>query len=156
MRRFITVKCWKEARVIDADFLRDYRIQHAATNAARAALEKFTPLKRPKPTAKRGDPMEMSWAEFVQKVRSEEFFQERLKVLAQARVLLDGAGSFSQLSQIDRKAIAGTLGGKEEQPGGLGWELFGRMFGFGVLKSKINANAQEISDALDCAPQRGW
>lgn len=155
MRRFITEECWEKAAVIDADFLRAYRIQHAATKAARAALKKFASLKRPKPTARRGDPMEMSWAEFVKKVRSEEHFQKRLQVLARARVLLDGADNFSQLSKIERKAIAGTLGGKEERPGDLDWGLFGSMFGFGVLKHKINANAREISDALDCIPPAG-
>ena len=46
MRRFITGECWEQAAVIDADFLRTYRIQHAATKVARAALKKFAPLKR--------------------------------------------------------------------------------------------------------------
>jgi hypothetical protein len=97
----------------------------------------------------------MSWTEFVRRVRGEEHFQKRLKVLARARMLLDGAGSFSELSQIDRKAIAGTLGEKERQSSGLDWGLFGSMFGFGVLKNKINGNAREISDALDCIPPMG-
>jgi HKD family nuclease len=154
-RKFITSECWGKATVIDADFLRDYRIQHAATKDARAALKKFAPLRRPKPTAKQGDPLEMSWTEFAEKVRSEKHFQKRLKVLATARVLLDGVQSFSKLSQIERKAIAGTLGRNENGPGSLDWGLFGSMFGFGVLKKRINENSSEISDALDCIPPTG-
>jgi HKD family nuclease len=155
MRSFVTAECWKGAAVIDADFLRAYRIQHAANKAARASLEKFVPLKRRRPTARGDDPIEMSWAEFAGKVCNEEHFQERLKVLAKARVILDSADSFSQLNQNDRKAIAGTLGEKERKSSGLDWGLFGSMFGFGVLKNKINDNAREISDALDCIPPMG-
>jgi hypothetical protein len=155
MREFITDECWEEAVVIDADFLRAYRIQHAATKGARAALKKFSPLRRPKSSARRGDPLEMDWSAFVQRVRSEEYFEKRLKVLARARVLFDGVDNFSMLDRIERKAIAGTLGGKEKGPGSLDWGLFGSMFGFGVLKSKINGNAAAISDALDCIPPTG-
>ncbi len=155
IRRFITADCWERATVIKADFLRAYRIQHAATKTARESLKVFATSKRPKPTARGADPLEMSWTEFVRRVRGEEHFQKRLKVLARARMLLDGAGSFSELSQIDRKAIAGTLGEKERQSSGLDWGLFGSMFGFGVLKNKINGNAREISDALDCIPPMG-
>lgn len=155
MRKFITGECWDKAAIVDADFLRAYRIQHAATKEARAALKKFVPLKRPKLTARRGDPMEMSWKDFVQKVRGEKHFQMRLQVLARARLILAGSDNFSQLDQIERKAIAGTLGTKETRPGDLDWGLFGSMFGFGVLKRKININSPQISDALDCIPATG-
>ena len=153
--KFITNECWGKAVVIDADFLRDYRIQHAATKDARTALKKFATLRRPKPTAKMGDPMEMDWAEFVQNVRREKHFEKRLKVLARARVLFDNVENFSMLSQIERKAIAGTLGRNEEGPDNLDWGLFGSMFGFGVLKKRVNENSLEISRALDCIPSAG-
>lgn len=154
-RDFITDTCWPTAKAIDADFLRAYRIQYAATKAARTALQKFVPLKRPKTSADSGDPMEMSWAEFVRKVRSDEHYEMRLRVLARARILLSSVDKFSMLTQTQRKAIAGTLGNKEDNPGSLDWGLFGHMFGFGILKRKINDNATEISDAMDCIPPAG-
>jgi HKD family nuclease len=155
IREFVTIECWDEATVIDADFLRPYRIQYAATKEARASLERFALLKRPKATAKGSAPLEMSWAEFARKVRVEKHFRKRLQVLARARALFDGVNSFSQLHPLERKAIAGTLGEKERQASGLDWGLFGSMFGFGVLKKKINANTQELSMALDFIPPAG-
>jgi HKD family nuclease len=152
---FISSKCWKKSVVIDEKFLRDYGIQHAAKKDILDALDKYRPLKRPKATAPKDDLIEMGWAEFARKVRSEKHFQMRLAVLAQARILFDKAQSFSKLTGIERKAIAGTLGRKEEGPKSLDWGLFGSMFGFGVLKKKVNENATKISAALDCIPPAG-
>jgi hypothetical protein len=155
IRKFITDDCWKSAKVIDDDFLRSYRIRHEATKAARAALLKFVALRRPKQSARGGDPLEMDWPNFVARLRHEKHFQNRLKVLAASRKLLDTVDSFSKLSPMERKAIAGTLGGKEIGPDSLEWGLFGSMFGFGVFKNLINSNSAEISNAMDCIPPTG-
>jgi len=69
--------------------------------------------------------------------------------------MLSRVDQFSTLTQIERKAIAGTLGTKEDNPGSLDWRLFGYMFGFGILRRKINSNAPEISAAMDCIPPAG-
>lgn len=155
IKAFIAKDCWNNARAIDDDFLRSYRIQHEATKGARAALRKFVPLKRPKKSAHRGDPLEMAWPAFAARVRQEKHFQDRLKVLAASRKLFDSVDSFSQLSLTERKAIAGTLGRKETGPQALEWGTFGWMFSFGVLKTLINNNSSEISDALDSIPPTG-
>lgn len=155
VRKFISSECWEQASVIDADFLRSYRIQHAATKVARTSLENFTRLRRPKTTSGGIDPIEMSWDEFIKKVRSEDHLKERLKVLRRARFLLNKVSSFSDLGVEDRKAIAGTLGEKERQLTGLDWGLFGSMFGFGILRKKINENSKQISDAINCIPPTG-
>lgn len=155
VRKFISSECWEQASVIDADFLRSYRIQHAATKMARASLENFTRLRRPRATSSGIDPIEMSWDEFVKKVRSEEHLKKRLEVLGRARFILNKVSSFSKLSAEERKAIAGTLGEKERQLTGLDWGLFGSMFGFGILKKKINENSKQISDAINCIPPTG-
>jgi len=159
IRQFIETDCWESAKVIDDDFLRAYRIQHAATKAARAALKKFVPLKRPKPSARQGDPLEMDWSGFMARVRRDKYhsLEERLEILERSRSMLASVKSFSKLSEIQRKAIAGTLGKVEmkSSPGHLDWGYFGGMGGFGVFQTIINTNSPEISDAMDCIPLNG-
>ena len=155
IRNFITGRCWNNARAINDEFLRPYRIQYNAMKAARADLQKFVALKPLKPSAKCGDPLEMSWADFAQRVRKEEHFDMRLRVLEHARSLLTNVDKFSDLKLHERKAIAGTLGRNEENPGSLDWGCFGSMFGFGMLRMKINDNSQRISSAMDCIPLVG-
>ena len=155
IRAFITRDCWNSARPIDNNFLRSYRIQHAATIGARTALRQFKLLKRPKQSAHRGDPLEMDWPTFAAGVKQEKHYQDRLKVLTESKKLFAKVDSFSQLSLIERKRIAGTLGKKETGPQGVDWGTFGRMSGFGVFQVLINGNSGEISDAVDSIPSTG-
>jgi phospholipase D-like protein len=154
IQKFIEDDCWESAEIIDSNFLRAYRIQHEATKAARAVLRKFSRLKRPTLSASRVDPLEMNWLDFVSKVRQKNL-ENRLKVLAQSRRLLDGVAGFSKLATIERKAIAGTAGKRESGPESPDWGAFGRMSGFGVFQNLINTNSPEISDAMDCIPPTG-
>jgi hypothetical protein len=155
LNTFIARDCWNSAKPIDDDFLRSYRIQHAASSAARAALRQFKSLRRPKPSGHRGDPLEMDWPTFAARVKQEKHFQDRLTVLAGSKKLFDKVDSFSDLSPIERRSIAGTLGKKETGPQGLEWETFGRMSGFGVFQTLLKNNSREISDALDSIPPIG-
>lgn len=159
IQQFIEDDCWKKAQVIDDNFLRAYRIQHAATKAARAALKRFVPLKRPKVSAQRGDPLEMDWPGFIARVNEDRYhsIEERLELLTRARAMLSGVEKFSMLPDKKRKAIAGTLGKVEmkSSPGELDWGYFGAMGGFGVFQTLINGNSADISDALDCIPLNG-
>jgi HKD family nuclease len=155
VRKFIEDRCWSQAERIDEDFLRSYRIQHDATKQARADLRKFRPLRRPLPAARRGDPVEMDWPTYLEKVRHDSYFDERLQVLAKARSILGSSPTFSTLAKVERKAIAGILVRNEPGPDNLDWGMFGSMVGFGIFKNIINDSPEEISDSMDCIPPTG-
>jgi hypothetical protein len=159
LKAFVAEECWNDAKAIDDEFLRSYRLQHEATKSARAALRKFVPLKRPKNSSHRDDPLEMDWPTFVARVRQDKSFQDRLGVLAAAKTVFSRAGNFAGLEPNERKAIAATLGKHQPRPQGLApdldWGMFGSMVGFGIFKGLIHDDPQSISDALDCIPPTG-
>lgn len=154
-QKFVSGTCWENAQAIDEDFLRDYRLQHAAAKKARKRLSKFVTLKQPNESANLGDPLTMDWVDFAKQVREEEFFENRIKVLSKARALLDNVDRFEELTSIERKALAGTLAENEEGPDDLDWGLFGSMLGFGVLREILNKTPAKIGDSLDCIPAKG-
>jgi HKD family nuclease len=156
MLKFIKFQ-WKSAYSIDEDFLRDYRIQHDAKKSAKDALNQFKRFKRPKHDARKGDPLEMDWKTFLSHVKTDKHHSVdgRLAVLRGARNLINKVNAFSQLTEIERKAFAGTLGPKEWQNNTIPWAWFGSMFGAGVFKNRIKDNHLAISGALDAIPHTG-
>jgi len=150
LKTFI-VNEWNEAESIDEDFLYSYRQQYIAKQAGREALKEFHRLKKPLGRSRKPAPMELSWKSFLQGVKFDKHHSlaGRLSILESARELFDEVGSFSAMGESQRKAIAGTLGRKEDSPGQLPWGWFGTMFGLGDFKSLVKHRPQQLSRALD-------
>lgn len=155
LSKFLEIQ-WKQASDIEDAFLFSYSIQHDATKAARAALNRFQRLPRPKKSARESVPLGLSWESFVARVQDDPHhgFQGRLSILNSAKALL-GRTRFEDLSRDERRAIGGTYGPTEEQLDGLDWGWFGRMFGFGDFKNLVNESPATLSSALDSIPFDG-
>ncbi len=141
---------WGSAEAIDEDaFLFAYEAQYRVNKAKRSALDRFHRLKKPRSGAKTS-PMEISWARFVADVKNDGHhnLEGRLAILGRASALFEEHGSFAAMSQFERKAIAGTYGGKEPQLDDLEWPWFGTMFGQGDFKNLVNESPGLLSNAL--------
>jgi len=86
------------------------------------------------------------WPEYFLSVSedTEHTTEGRLAVLEEARRLFILHLHFSDMSEEDRKRIAGFMEGEE-----LEWVWFGSMIGHGYFKQAINSNRLRISAALD-------
>lgn len=148
---------WGSAEAIDEDaFLFAYEAQYRINKAKRSTLDKFHRLKKPRTGAKTS-PMSIPWANFTAKVKSDGHhnLEGRLAILERAAVLFKKHGSFAAMSQYERKAIAGTYGGKERQLDDLEWPWFGTMFGQGDFKNIVNESPELLSKALQNIPLDG-
>ena len=100
--------------------------------------------------------MNRSWEEFITGVKSEIFhgLDRRLRVLRIAHNLFFSVGHFNELTEDERKFIAG-IPNKLELDGSEDWGYFGSMKGAGIFKNKIKENDKRISKALDQIPLSG-
>lgn len=99
----------------------------------------------------------MSWNEFILKVKNEPFQQvhgpnNRLKIVTKSRELFSKEAHFYLLDEDERKFIAGV---PNKLDGNLDWGLFGSMKGSGIFQRKIKENNTNISKALDHIPYQG-
>lgn len=113
------------------------------------------PTKRPKKSIK--SPLEVplftaSWVEYFDLVKEdpEHTIEGRLAVLEEAHRLFSKHKHFHQMSNDERRGIAGFWKTHE-----LDWLWFGSMMGAGYFKQAINHNSQQVSDALDEIPFTG-
>lgn len=98
----------------------------------------------------------MDWSEFMIKVKNDKLHSvdTRLKVLDVARNLFEKVDSFSELSDDERKFIAGTSN-RLEVDDDVDWRFFGTMSGNGIFANRIKENDINISNALDEIPLLG-
>lgn len=91
----------------------------------------------------------LSWMSYLELVKKDPFhsFENRLVLLQEARLLFTSHEHFNEMSDTDRKKIAGFH--FDEQPSGFTWAWFGSMKGAGYFKNKINNNNINVSLALD-------
>lgn len=155
--RFVEAQ-WSSAEVLDEDFIASYRANKERVKEAQAALKMFTRIPKPRHTDKSAndiEPASMTWRYFVRLVRQDEKHPtaDRLAVLARARELFAAGRPFAQLSEIQRKSLAGIL--KPPRQDGLDWGLFGQMTAFGQYTKILRRHAQRFSDALDHIPLQG-
>lgn len=92
------------------------------------------------------------WDEYFESVKEdkEHTTEGRLAVLQEARRLFSVHPAFSDMSDEDRKGIAGF--GRTEE---LDWLWFGSMKGAGYYKQAINSNNPQVSEALAEIPLTG-
>lgn len=115
------------------------------------------PTKKPKKPSK--SPLDVplfvaSWPGYFKSVSvkedSDHTTKGRLAVLEEARRLFSKHGHFNEISENERKGIAGFW-----ENDGFHWKWFGSMVGHGYFKEAVNQNRQELSDALGEIPLEG-
>lgn len=149
---------WSTADIIDEDtFLFAYEKQYLAKRPFHDALKSFHRVKRPLASSAGPSPMDISWKEFVERVRNDEqhTLDGRLAVLERAQRLFGERESFASMTRMERKAIAGTYGRVESGLDDISWGWFGTMFGQGDFKNLVNESPAGLSASLDCIPPSG-
>ena len=100
--------------------------------------------------------MNRSWAEFMNEVHNDPThgLDRRLRVIEIAKELFENVNHFSDLTEDQRKFIAG-IPNKLNIAGAEDWGYFGSMKGAGIFKNKIKENDRNVSKALDQIPLSG-
>lgn len=99
-----------------------------------------------------------SWDEFVDDVydKGAEDVERRIRVIEIAKELFDKVNHFKELTEDERKFIAGIPNKlKFNIEGAEDWTFFGSMKGAGLYKKQIKDNSELISKALDQIPLNG-
>lgn len=153
LRQFIA-DSWQVAEPLGGDFLFSYEKQYEAMRTHRQALLKFRRIQRPAKDSKRPSLLNMSWQDFVRRVKAVDLhdFEKRLELLERARLLFAQRLTFEQMNLDERKAIAGTYGKREPRLDNIDWGWFGTMFPMGTFKNLVNTDAAGLSAALDHIP----
>ena len=149
---------WKSAEKLDEDFVDSYKANHQRARDAKKDLELFVPVRKPnrtKHSANDISPHEMSWNEFVKRVKADKIhsLEDRLDVLSEARQIFACSISFFAMEESDRKCIAGLQ--KPAIRDGVDWAFFGHMAAFGSYVPTLRDYAKEFSGALDHIPLQG-
>jgi HKD family nuclease len=150
-------QCWDEGQKFNKDELENYRI------AWRNLRPKINSLAgKYGGSRKKSKPIyevaiaSLSWKGFIRKVRLETHTQtkNRLGLLTICKELFESVYHFNQLSEDERKFIAG-IPNRLETDDEIDWGWFGSMKGAGIFKNKIRMNDTNISKALDQIPFTG-
>lgn len=104
--------------------------------------------------------VEMSWSQYVQKVRSSTHHNvgQSLKLLRTAQGWLAAVPSFADLTTPQRKALAGIIGEADKAINDeldQDWGWFGSMRGAGDFKNRVAENDASLARAIDSIPQKG-
>jgi HKD family nuclease len=151
---------WDDANQIGDDFLRAYRLKHQATRAARTDLENDLPISLPTGNAEYRNLLDDDWAAFITRVKSDpnHDVEGRVAIMDHARVWFSQIPRFADMTEGQRKAIAGTYVRKEAKPAEVpdyDWAWFGSMVGAGVFKGMVKSHPEGLSAALDLIPRTG-
>ncbi|EEA03715.1 conserved hypothetical protein [Burkholderia sp. H160] len=152
---------WTESNYISDDFLRAYRLKYRATQAAREDLETDLPINLPRGDSDYRNLLDDGWTEFIQRVKSDPHHdvEERVAIMDHARIWFSQVPRFGDMTEGQRKAIAGTYARNEskpaEVPADLDWGWFGSMVGAGVFKGMVKSHPDGLSAALDFIPRTG-
>lgn len=149
---------WEDAQILNGDFMRSYKANYRRVRNALKELDTFVEIAKPKETIRSANnitPYEMDWQKFVKLVKADPThgIEERLEVLSQARQLFAKKHSFADLSDTERKCIAGIL--KPDTLNDVHWGFFGQMSAFGSYNPLIKEHKQLFSKALDHIPIQG-
>lgn len=151
---------WNNAKPILDGFLRAYRLKHNATRSVRQDLEEDLPINLPSPNSEYRNLLDDGWAAFVERVKADPIhnIQGRVAIMDQARVWFSQIPYFADMTEGQRKAIAGTYARNENKPpeaDNLDWAWFGSMVGAGVFKGLVKSSPDDLSAALDMIPRTG-
>ena len=153
--------CWERADELNEDFALTYAANWRRARRAHKELKNFIRLREPDarvrkkfgPTFPSSD---MRWEEFLRRVRADPTHDVRMRldVLARARALFSGNQSFAELTDEERRCIAGVA--RQSLPAcGLNWGYFGQMSAHGAYTRAVIGSSNVISRALSRIPLSG-
>jgi hypothetical protein len=152
---------WKDAETFDTKELAKYQIVWDKHKAKLGALGGKYGTKPGKPLHESAV-VTMTWPDFYRKVckSGAAIVTSRLKVLnivtSRFQQLKKQGKHFNDLSDNDRKAIAGTLHRKRaEALYGVDMNWFGSMMGNGIFRNQVIKKNANLSLALDAIPLTG-
>lgn len=156
LRDFIS-RAWKNARILDHEFLERYRSQHKARAQARESIITFEEVQLPHTEGTGRAPHEMSWADFVQQIgsRQEPPLPDWLAVLDGIQQIFARHRNFAGMSDDERRLVAGTAGRNQALVDGVDYQLFGSMGGSGTFRGLVLNAPGGLSRALDAIPFSG-
>lgn len=150
---------WESGSKLSQEFLNDYRHGYNVTKKYRLKLTAQHRRKQAKKGAKHFGFLTWSWSEYSRSVRDDAHhsFSGRLDLLRESHRMFASVNVFSDMTDDERRAIAGFLGaGKEHTPGAvMEWGWFGSMKGAGDFKNVMLSKSQCIDEALDYIPMTG-
>ncbi|MDJ1466951.1 phospholipase D family protein [Xanthocytophaga flava] len=99
----------------------------------------------------------MTWEEFIERVRTidPDGVKRRLKVIETTKKMFERKVHFCDLTDDERKFIAGIPNKFNKNDREEIWAYFGSMRGAGIFKNRIIENDKNISSALDQIPLKG-
>ncbi|MDD4417118.1 MAG: phospholipase D family protein [Proteiniphilum sp.] len=150
-------QCFSEGKTFSKSDLDKYRITWKNHRQKIKSLSGQYGSKKRKPKPIHEVPMvNRSWDEFITEIRNETShgLDRRLRVIEIAKSLFDKVDHFKELTEDERKFIAG-IPNKLEVDGAEDWGYFGSMKGAGIFKNKIKENDNSVSKALDQIPLSG-
>lgn len=149
----------RTALTLTPKFIKDYEAIKTISDDNTRSLPAF-PSPGPKSTRKTAiadgiDPLQMSWARFVDLVRNDTAhgMEDRLLVLDAAQSLFERGVPFSGLTPFERKCLAGLI--KPSKYDGIDWGFFGQMSAFGSYVPVMAQRYRLFSNALACIPLAG-
>lgn len=148
----------RNGEVLDPDWLYGYEANHNRAKRLIKNAEEWVDIRLPKPSTMPAlNIQEMDWTTFVKKVTADATHgvESRLKVLEAANRILASTLNFSDLSEENRKRVAGTRGKVLSREGDLDWAFFGSMGGHPLFAATVIRNPSELSAAMAAIPAVG-
>jgi hypothetical protein len=147
--------CWRAARPIDEEFVREYELNYRATKSERDRLRRKAAIRKPTNEAPHPYLLSMSWEDYAAEVKRRQSYELRIRQLQAAREIFRRASPLTKAPVDEWRCIAGTWSRRKERRDGVNWGYFGSMLGFGVLKNLVNRRDQNLSLALEDIPLTG-
>jgi len=154
---WLTINEWfKEGYIIDEEYLNKYKKHYEDKKDLLISLS--TSKNTKSSNFYNTDIFNYTWQEFFNRILEEDYHGEsavydRIKVLSSAKELFK-IGAFSDLSEIERRKIAGYEPYYDDNE--FDWQWFGSMHPEGKFKGLIKSNNKNISLALEQIPLEGY
>jgi len=140
---------WKQSVRLKEDDVTEYKELYKKQKPAISSLS--NKVKTTKSSGKLSlDIINMNWDEFFYQVKENEL-EPRVRLLDKAKSLFKKYPSFREMTENERKGIAGIYNNSFEEDG-YHWFAFGRMSGNGYFHQAIKDNNKYVSAALDEIP----
>ncbi|MFQ1689241.1 phospholipase D family protein [Aeromonas veronii] len=152
---------WSSSSLISQSFLDAYTQRWHISQRTLQYLKRPFRISTPSANSRYPKLCFIDWDDYVNTLNNSynPNIEERLELIRKAKELFIRRGSFSAMSELERKAIAGFIGTIEvEQDSfllGTNWGWFGSMKGAGVFKNRVNENDENLNEALEHIPTTG-
>jgi HKD family nuclease len=149
-------KYWDNSESITSDDFHNYKnIWTKNKKKIDDLSDKYGKSRNTKPLVK-SNIFSLKWNEYYQLIQNDDFhsFPGRIDLLNTSKNYFKNHNHFSDMSQINRREIAG-IATKKQRSSNIDWGWFGSMIGAGRFQNRINENNNFISEALDLIPLEG-